>query len=116
MNRAILEFADINVDEALNRMMNNEDLLEKLFKKFLDQDYCSAIEQAIAVHDAEAAANAVHALKGVAGNLSFTRVFELSTNQCELFRAGSWDEAVALMQPLQEAVDEVRNAIEIAFV
>lgn len=115
MDQTALENANINVKEALNRLMGSEALFERLLKKFVATDYCEPIEQAISLKDAQAAADASHALKGVAGNLSITGVYELSSHQCELFRAGRFDEGAALLPQLIDEITQVHQAIKSAF-
>ena len=47
----------------------------------------------------------------MSGNLSMTRVFELTSQICELIRAGEWPAARALAADLREACDQVTAAI-----
>lgn len=115
MNKVILENAHINVDEALNRMMGNEALLERLLKKFCSENHYNTIEEAIETKDIQSAINASHALKGVAGNLSLTLVYELSSLQCDLFRKEEWDKGVALLPQIKDALYAVQEAINTAF-
>lgn len=115
MNRAVLESAGIDVQEGLDRMMGNEALYERLLGRFLDDVSCDRIAEAIVAEDAEAAAGAVHALKGVAGNLSIKSVYETASLQCALFRSGEWEQAVALSSGLEERVACAKVAIERAF-
>ena len=111
MNREVLEAGGIDVQGALDRMMGNEKLLARLLGKFLDDQSFAHLEAAFAAQDAEAALNAAHTLKGVAGNLSVTTVYELAGRQCDLLRAGSPDEAAALMPQLSEAYRAAQDAI-----
>ena len=107
MNREVLEAGGIDVQGALDRMMGNA----RLLGKFLDDQSFAHLEAAFAAQDAEAALNAAHTLKGVAGNLSVTTVYELAGRQCDLLRAGSPDEAAALMPQLSEAYRAAQDAI-----
>lgn len=67
---------------------------------------------AVAANDVDGAIAAVHSLKGTSGNLSMKPLFELANKQLALFRAGSWDEAVALMPQLEEAHRAMVAAVE----
>lgn len=111
MNREVLEAGGIDVQGALDRMMGNEKLLARLLGKFLHDTSFARLETALAEHDADAAFSAAHTLKGVAGNLSVTTVYELAGRQCDLLRAGSPDEAAALMPQLSEAYRAAQGAI-----
>ncbi len=110
MNREVLEAGGIDVQGALDRMMGNEELA-RLLGKFLDDTSFARLETALAEHDADAAFSAAHTLKGVAGNLSVTTVYELAGRQCDLLRAGSPDEAAALMPRLGDAYRAAQDAI-----
>ena len=111
LDRAALESAGIDVEDALARLMGSEALLERLLGKFLDDASFAALEAAIDAHDVQAAIDASHTLKGVAGNLSLTRVYDASARMCDLFRAGNWDDACALMPMLADAYHDVQGAI-----
>ena len=104
LNRDALTQAGIDVDEALERVMGNEMLL--------DDTHFDQLRDAVAANDVDGAIAAVHSLKGTSGNLSMKPLFELANKQLALFRAGSWDEAVALMPQLEEAHRAMVAAVE----
>ena len=68
-----LEVAGIDVASALERMMGSEELLERLLKKFLENQQYPALCAALKGGDTEQAVIAAHTLKGVCGNLSLAR-------------------------------------------
>ena len=103
--------ADINVDEALSRMMGSEALLMRLLKKFLDDANYAKLLDAVARSDAETALTASHTLKGVCGNLSMTALFDLLTRQVAAFRAGDREGAAALLEEIAPAYARVVDAI-----
>ena len=111
MDKALLEQGGINVNEALERMMGNEKLLSRLLGKFLEDASCERLAQAIAVQDAQAAAEAAHTLKGVSGNLSISTVYDLASRQCDLFRSGAWEEGCELMPQVEDACRIAQDAI-----
>lgn len=115
MNLAILQSVGIDVQEVLDRMMGNEALLERLLGKFLEDVNCERIVEATEARNGEAAINAAHTLKGVAGNLSIKPVYHLAARQCELLRLGQWEQAQAQFPELEEAVRQTREAIKDAF-
>ena len=112
LNRDALTQAGIDVDEALERVMGNEMLLERVLGMFLDDTHFDQLRDAVAANDVDGAIAAVHSLKGTSGNLSMKPLFELANKQLALFRAGSWDEAVALMPQLKEAHRAMVAAVE----
>lgn len=112
MNLDVLRAAGVDTDAALARMMGSEALLSRLLGKFPADQGCARFEAAVAADDPDAALEAAHALKGVSGNLSLTRVYELSARICELIRAGEWPAARELAGELRAACDRVTVAIE----
>ena len=79
--------AGIQVESVLERVMGNEDLLERLLKKFPDEPHYSALCAALELGDAEQAVSAAHTLKGVCGNLSMAELYGLFTRQVDALRA-----------------------------
>lgn len=111
MRREALEAAGMDVGGALTRLMGSEALLERLLGKFAADDGCARLVAAAEKDDAEAALEAAHALKGVSGNLSMTRLYELTSRQCELIRGGDWPAARALVGDVVAARDALLAAI-----
>ncbi len=103
--------AGVNVDDALARLMGSRALYERLLVKFLDDGNMARLTEAAAADDAEEGFEAAHALKGVCGNLSMTRLYELVSRQCDLFRAGDRAGAFALVPEAKQCYDEVREVI-----
>ncbi len=112
LNRETLAQGGIDVEEALERVMGNEDLLDRLLGMFLADTQFDNLQTAIEAHDEEKAIAAVHSLKGTCGNLSMTILFELTTRQLALLREDKWDDAVALMPQLSDAYHTARTAVE----
>ena len=79
-----LEEIGIDVDSVLDRFMGNEGILTRFLKKFLDDANYEKLKDAVEKGDAEAALTASHTLKGVSGNLSMNRLYELTTRQVQL--------------------------------
>ena len=104
----------VNVDEALERFMGNEALLNRFLKKFPDDANYGKLVQAVEAGDREGALTASHTLKGVCGNLSLAPLHALLTDQVGLLRAGDWDAAAALMPRLAQAYDRAVAAIRSA--
>lgn len=106
-----LSDANINVDAALERFMGNEGLLEKFLNKFLADENYKKLTEAIAANDKEAALTASHTLKGVSGNLSMTKLFNLLTCQVGAIRSDDWQGAVDMMPDITKAYDDIIKAI-----
>ena len=110
--KEILTAAGIQADEALERLMGSEALLERFLKKFLQDKSYEELVSAIEGQELERAFRAAHTLKGVCGNLSFTALYQLLTRQVALFRAEDWAGACALMPQIDQAYAAVLDAIE----
>lgn len=106
-----LAAAGINVDDALARFMNNEMLLERFLKKFLNDTGIHSLEKAIADGDAQAALTASHSLKGMCGNLSMTVLFDLFTKQVTALRDDRFADAAGMMSEILSAYQTVTDAI-----
>ena len=111
MNREARVAAGVDVDDALARLMGSEALLARLLGKFAADENCARLVTAAEADDADAALEAAHALKGVSGNLSMTRLYELTSRQCELIRAGDWPAARALVGEVAAAHGALVEAI-----
>ena len=107
-----LKDAGIDVDEALERFMGNQALMEKFLKKFPADINYTKLEEAILQENKEEALVAAHTLKGVCGNLSMQKMFELMTEQVGLFRAGEWQQATDMMPEVRAAYHNIIDAIE----
>ena len=103
--------AGIQVESVLERVMGNEDLLERLLKKFPDEPHYSALCAALELGDAEQAVSAAHTLKGVCGNLSMAELYGLFTRQVDALRAGDLPLARSLMEQIASAYARVTAAI-----
>ena len=106
-----LENGGIRVPQALERVLGNEALLERLLGKFLDDPQYPALCAALERREPEAAAAAAHGLKGACGNLSMTALYGLFTRQVDALRAGELAEAERLMEEIAPAYAAVTAAI-----
>lgn len=104
--------AGIDMDDVMERFMGNEELLDRMLQKFLQDKNYGELEEAVAAKDAEKALGASHALKGISSNLSMMRLYKLLTKQVELFRSDSEEEAYALMPDIREAYADVTTKIK----
>lgn len=109
--KARLAAGGIQVEEALERLMGSEALLERLLQKFMAEENFPRLEAALAARDQERAVAASHTLKGMCGNLSMAVLYPLFTRQVEALRAGDWDAAQALQEDIRPAYQAVRAAI-----
>ncbi len=97
-----LTLAGVNVPELLKRLMGNEKLVSMFIKKFLEDKNFAGLTEAIASGDAKQAEITSHTLKGMCGNLSVTRLYQLFTEQVRLIREGDMLSATAMMDEITE--------------
>ena len=104
--------AGVDVDEALERFMQNESLLLKFLRRLPTDPTYAALCQAMEQGDAQAAFAAAHTLKGLAGNLSLHRLHALVSHQVELLRSGDLAGAAGDMPGIRQAYQAAVEAVE----
>lgn len=93
----------IDFEDALDRFGGNAALYKRLAAKYANDEHFVGMEAAMAAGDYEQAYRDAHALKGVAGNLSFKHLYDLATQACHALREGSPETAETLMGDLADA-------------
>ncbi len=114
MNQEIKEAlaaAGVNMEEALNRLMNNEMLLKRLLLKFKDDKNFAGLEQAVAEKSYEDAFHCAHTLKGVAGNLGLEKVMNADVVVVEKLRSQNYEGLEEDVANLKEAYTQVMDVI-----
>lgn len=76
-----------NVDEGLERCMNNEQFYFMLIQKSLMGDSFEKLKQTVESGDLKQGFELAHSLKGVFGNLAITPIFDTVSELTELLRA-----------------------------
>ena len=106
-----------DVEEGLKRVAGNEKLYGKLLKIFYDSksEIFSEIRDALDKGDTGGAEALAHGIKGVAGNVSANRLFQVSTALEDALKDGNSEEANALMSDFEKAHSEVMDALTILF-
>ena len=103
--------AGVDLEDALHRFMDNEDLLERMLKKFpADQSFID-LQTALKNENCEDAFRAAHTLKGVSGNLSFKKLFTALCEQVEALRSNDLARAKQLMPSVSEAYEKIMQVI-----
>jgi HPt (histidine-containing phosphotransfer) domain-containing protein len=93
----------IDVDDALSRVRGNKSLYRKMLNLFLQNEEFDNLDNYLAEKDYEKAAASAHAIKGMTGNLSFTALFECSTELLKQLQQGPPDETT--VQNYHKALD-----------
>ena len=98
-------------DEVLGRL-RREQTVRKFVFKFLDDKSFSLFEASMGNKDYAEALRAVHTLKGICQNLSFTRLFESSSLVTKALKENDWKQAGNMMPQLSKDYYEIVQAIE----
>ena len=64
----------VDVKDALHRIGGSMDLYKRLLGQFTGGDHIDPLEEALSAGDSEEAGKLIHALKGVAANLSLIKL------------------------------------------
>lgn len=114
MNDQTARLAEYGIDYtgAMERFGDNEALFVRLASKYANDPHFDRLDAALSSGDAPTAAREAHSLKGVAGNLSFVRLYDLAARVTDALRADDLDSARALMPELRESHEAVLEALD----
>lgn len=76
----------VNVGEALARVRDNKNLYRKMLDMFLESGDFASLEESLLQKNYGKAADIAHAIKGMTGNLSLTRLYQVSSRLTEELR------------------------------
>lgn len=91
-----------DVDEALERCLNNEAFYLKMVQKAAQDPAFDRLEGAVSAGNLEKAFDAAHALKGVMANLALTPICEPVREITELLRARTETDYAPLIRKINE--------------
>lgn len=102
-----------DIDEAMERFLNNEAFYRKCLGKFLVDDVFAMLEQALKEQNVEESFNHAHNLKGVCSNLGITPMYAVVFDIVEELREGRIP--VDVMEKYQQIVgirDKIKFLLE----
>ena len=102
----------INVEEGLNRLLNNQEIYARLLKSFADSNYYDELCHKIDEGDLPAAGNTAHKIKGVAANLSLVRVQEIAAKMEQGLKQGD-DQFASDLAELEAAIKNTIRCISV---
>lgn len=97
----------VNVEEGLKRLGGNEPFYERMLGKFTEMIKDSSIQPDFDSTDYAEMIEKAHALKGAAGNLSISPLYEAYTEIVDLLRGGQPEQAKEVLVktiPVQEKI------------
>ena len=99
-----------NFDEVLGRL-RREQTVQKFIYKFLDDKSYSLFETSMANQDYDEALRAVHTIKGICQNLSFTKLYEISNAITQVLKEGDYNKAAEMAPQLAKDYSQTIHAI-----
>ena len=91
-----------DVDEAMERCLNNEAFYLRLVDKALQDPNFDKLKDAVGTGDLDKAFEAAHAIKGVLANLALTPILDPVREITELLRARTQTDYVPLLTDIDE--------------
>lgn len=107
-----LKALGVDIDGGLKRLGGNEKLYTRLLGSFLKAIKTYAIQPDFDCNEYTDVIEKAHALKGTAGNLSITPVYESYTEIVNLLRAGNPEEAKVILEKVLPVQEEIVHCIE----
>ncbi len=102
----------IDVEDALVRMCGSKKLYAQMLNMFLGGKEIEGFEAAVSEKDLGKAGGHIHTLKGVAGNLSLTRLFAQSDSITQKLRLGEAVDDPQLLESFRETYALTRSCIQ----
>lgn len=98
-------------DGVMSRL-RREQLVTKFVYKFLDDKSFGLFEAAMGDQDYDEALRAVHTLKGICQNLSFTSLYESSSRITNALKEKDYSKAMDMAPQLSKDYDQIIHAVE----
>ncbi len=98
-------------DSVLGRL-SREQLVEKFIYKFLEDKSYSLFISSMEKKDYDEALRAVHTLKGICQNLSFTRLYESSYLATRALKENDYQSAADVVPQLSNDYKKIQNAVQ----
>ncbi|MCI9337741.1 MAG: Hpt domain-containing protein [Lachnospiraceae bacterium] len=102
----------VDVDDGLKRLMGNEKLYRRLLGSFVKMIATQAVDPDFDENDYQEAIEKAHSIKGTAGNLSLTPIFEAYSEILNLLRTEKPAEAKAVLAKVLPVQQEIISCIE----
>ncbi len=109
--KGTLTEAGIDVDGAMERFMNNDNMFKKFQLKFPNDPNVGLLKEGLATDDCDKAFRAAHTLKGVCGNLSYVNLAKISSEVTECLRAKDMESAKQKMPELEAEYNRIIEVI-----
>ena len=98
----VLRDNDVDVDNAVDRLMGNDNLYLEFIKRLPEELHLATIREALGQQDADSFHFYLHNLKGFAINLGFTEIADAAQAALTEFRASQFRNVTKLEGLLEE--------------
>lgn len=102
---------ETDVDAVMKRLSGDEKLYDQCLAMFLTDPAMEELTRAIGDRSWDDAFTAVHAIKGVAGNMGFIPLFHASAELIILIRTGKVKEVDAALEKLKRSYNKIYEVI-----
>ena len=107
-----LEDAGVDMEDAMQRFLDNIDFVETFVKKLATDERYDKLLVALEKGDVKEAFELAHTLKGMIGNLSLRELYEKDCEITEYLRAGDIESARKMEPELTELYRKTVEAIK----
>ncbi len=107
-----LKALGVNVEEGLKRLNGNEKLYTRLFGSFLKTLNANAVTPDFDAEDCTEVIEKTHTIKGTAGNLSVTPLYEAYSEILALLRSGQAEQARPILEKILPVQEEIIQCIK----
>jgi len=107
-----LRMLGVDIDGGLKRINGNEGLYTRLLGSFVRTIKEHAVQADFDASQCEQAIEHTHAIKGTAGNLSITPIYDAYTEIVNLLRTGKPEEARELLKKTLPVQEQIVQCIE----
>lgn len=107
-----MERVGVNIEEAMDRFVDNEELLMLFIGKFAHDPSYESFKSAMEERRYDDAFKSLHSLKGVCGNLSITKLFDAVCKEVEYLRDKNYQEAENWYPEVVKEYERVSGELE----
>ena len=111
MDKDTLIAANVDYENGIKRFAGNAALYEKYLLKFRDDLHYEAAKTAYEAGDFDTLLKEAHTLKGVAGTLGLTDIYQTCSNIVTALRSERAEQVPQLFQLLQHAYEKTMNVV-----
>lgn len=97
----------VDIDDGLKRLNGNEKLYTRLLGTFIKTFDAGVVKPDFDANNCNEAIEKAHAIKGTAGNLSLTPIYESYSEILALLRTGKPEDAREILKKIEPVQEEI---------